>query len=139
VLAACGSGDSGDRTDSGTRAAGGGDPARAVKAAIAVLNRWDLPAYCRLFAPGGHRVAPQLQGAANCDDPQLLGLMTRCTGCERDIQIETTGTDVTGDAAVVHVKVRGFRGAAQVTTKDVRLVRRDGKWLLVTNPDATLP
>ena len=109
-----------------------------MRDAIAVLNRWDLPEYCRRFTPEGREMAPQLRGVTGCDDDRLQRMMV-CTGCERDIQIETLGAEISGDNAVVHVRVRGFRGAAQAVTKDVRLVRRDGAWLLLSNPDASVP
>jgi hypothetical protein len=110
-----------------------------VRDAIERLDHFDLPGLCRDMAPEAMQSIPQLHGAASCDDPRLTELMAKCTGCQRSDQLLALQVDYSGDTAVAHIRVTNAEGSGTTYNKDVRAVRRAGRWFLLSSPGATVP
>ena len=135
-LAACGDDAPGSGASSPSTASPAGGVATVVRDALGRLNAWDLPGFCRYFAPEVLDDIQQLHGATGCDDPRLRLLMDTCHGCEKDNRIEALDVDIDGDHAVVHLRLRERKESPRVVTKDVRLERRSGEWKLLDSPEA---
>lgn len=110
-----------------------------MRQALERLNAFDIVGFCRHVAPEAWEQIPQLHGTTSCDDVRLRTIMSSCSGCERDNRIEGLDVDVNGDTAVAHMRIREQLGSPRVVTKDVRLTRRAGTWLLLDSPAAVVP
>lgn len=110
-----------------------------VRDAVARLDAFDLPGFCRDFAPEALDRIPQLHGATGCDDPRLTTIMAHCQGCQKHDEILAISVAVTAGTAVARITIKDDPRAVTRVDKPVRAVQSGTAWLLLDSPEATLP